>query len=169
MPSPLYDGPDRRRTVQDRFEEAVELASMRAAQRVAHIHRWRLVRWTFLAALVSALAAMLILWLVWIDPGERDFARKNAIYDCQLFRNNANIMADFVKTDASLRRREEALSKRAEILQGYQKIFGKKQLKDAIAASHKIDADAIKHWINVDVKQLESNGGIDCSKHLSNG
>jgi predicted membrane metal-binding protein len=163
---PLYDGPDRRRGVQDHFETAVEIAASRAAQRVARMHRMRLVRWTFLAALLTALATVLILWFAWLKPQENSFSKANAIYDCRLFKENADTMADFVATDATLRAREASLAKRQQVITKENQIFGKTLFGKLLKIEATVNQNAISHWRNYDIPRLRGNSSLNCVKKL---
>lgn len=165
--SPLYDGPDRRKTVQDRFEEAVEQASTRAAQKVSGIQYGRTVRATFLATFFASLTIMVFVWFAILKPQEEDFSKKNSIYDCVLFQNTASYIGDFVQKDVKLRKytaKQNPVT--AKLINDLKKVIPVKDLNASVSASNAQINQTIKAWQSDANKIKNLVSTADCIKKL---
>jgi uncharacterized membrane protein YukC len=173
-PAPLYDGPDRRDpnrpgTIEDRFEAAVEVASARAAQKVARIHRVRLVKWVSIATMAISLAIMLLLWFAFLKPQEERFITRSTVYNCQQFHQVAALMSDFVMSDRNLRLYQGTKDPvQAKFIDDLNKsnIIPSKDMKAYLADSRRNQDKTLNRWLD-DARKLNSIAGGDCIRTLS--
>lgn len=161
-----YQGPERRHnmTTRARFDAAVEEAAARAAQRVAAIHRRRLVVQSFLAALIISASVALIVGFI-IGANERSFARQNAEYDCNLFTQAATAMGNFVQSDANLRSKQSKAGFGKKLVADIEKVIPAADLAQLAITQQRQNNQAVSLWNN-DARTLLSLGGTDCIKHL---
>jgi tRNA nucleotidyltransferase/poly(A) polymerase len=146
----------------------VEDAAAVAAQRVAAIHRRRLVFHTFLAALVAA--CIVTLPIVLIANHQRAVAAtQNARYNCTQWRAAALVLRDFINSDARLRQRQQHYAQRAQVIVAFEKILTPKLLRDLTARSQRLDSQAQAYWHRQLVPRLEALADVNCHALLTTG
>lgn len=157
-----YDGRERRSPTFDLVEQAAAVA----AQRIARLHRRRLVVWSFLAAMVAALAIAVPVTIK-LNHDRGVIATDNARFNCQQWHEGSTVLRLFVESDAKLRRDQQSMANRVEILTGFNKLFGKRVVRQLIAESARLDRDAQSYWLTSLVPRLEILATVNCSAVLT--
>lgn len=176
-----YDGPDRRLGDRRAGGDSVSLVGLAqevgeiAAQKVARIHRRRLVTQSFLAGLVAA-AAIAIPVTVIVNANRAHDARRFAVFNCG--RTNAltdvaksfrSVFEGFISSDAKLREEQRNFQHRAQVEQALHKIIAPKVLRDIEAQSLAQDRATTAYWRDHLLPQLHRAErtlnhihGLDC-------
>lgn len=157
------------------FERAVADAAAIAAQRVARIHRVRLVTQSFLAALAVSCAVALVVGLVFkgeIESSNRTAnaqialaSRNNAIGNCQLVKGLTDQMSNFVDTDAALRHGQAQLTS-GHVNHVFSHLFGASEFARLEHRSQWLDWWTTHHWTAVIVPHLRQIGGENCQRRV---
>lgn len=149
----------------DVFDRAVANAATIATQNVSRIHRRRLVTQTAIATFVICIGIALILAFALkgaADSQSRSFALDN----CHLVTQLATPLANFVKSDATLRQKQASLGAHGVIGRKFSQLFGTKNFLQAERQSAKLNSATTAYWDNAVVPQLRSVAGANCQLRL---
>jgi hypothetical protein len=162
-----YIGPERRIDLAGRtaFDRAVTIAVEQATQNVSAIHRVRLVTQAFAAAFVVAAAIAIAVVLV-TQHDESENARHEALVNCQLVRAMSNSVADFVRSDAELRRKQQNLAVTKRLLESLAKLIPVGLLSQSTQEANAIQVQITNRWL-ADAKALDGIAGLDCPEKIS--
>lgn len=146
-------------------EAVVERAAEAAAQRVAAIHRRRLVRWSFIAALIAALVVSVPLVLV-TNHQRAATARANAVFVCENSKEYLAVFQAFLKSDAHLRQSQQHYAERAKVLKAFSKLLEPKLLRKLEARSDTIELHATRFWTTRLIPRLARLSALNCQASL---
>lgn len=128
------------------FDRAVAEAAQIATQRVAAIHRVRLVTQAFLAAVVVSSSLALLLAFVF-KAQIADENQRRAVANCRLIQSLERPLGDFVRTDADLRA-----------------ALGLHALTGVDARSALLNAQTTDYWLTSVVPRLNAISAVECSR-----
>jgi hypothetical protein len=158
-----YQGPERRRQPGDvAFERAVETAAANAAQRVARIHRVRLVTQAGLASFTAAALIMFGIGQLYRDEARQDsvsFSRSN----CRLVKTLARVTDDFIETDASLRTVQAKSAISARLIKDFAKTIPQRDLAASVNESNFDNTWTVNRWRRIDERELNGLVATNCS------
>lgn len=156
-----YDGPERRMAPRGPLEELVTKAARIAAQDVAQIHRRRLVRQTFVAALVAACVVSLPV-VLYVGHQRAVDSRANSVFNCQRSGDIADVFGAFLRSDAKLRDQQRHYDHRADVEAAFGKLIGPKIIREIQARSERLDRETTTYWTDVLLPRLRRAVDEDC-------
>lgn len=162
-----YEGDERRGgddRLRQRFQEAIAAAAEQAAQKVAAIHRRRLVFQTFLAALATSAIIGVGLTLA-INSSQRSAAQTDVLYTCRLLTRISSDLSGFVGSDATLRLKQARSAVTARLLSDLERVIPVHDLQAASRQSNSRSVATALAWKKISA-DLATLGATDCVKHL---
>lgn len=143
------------------FNEAVAQAAELATQRVAAVHRVRLVTQAFLAALVVSVSVAII--LAFVFKGELQTQAKHAaVANCRLIQAMEKPLSDFVRSDAQLRIQQAKVA--PEVQRALARVLGQHVLTRAEARSARIGTETTGYWLTSVAPRLDAIATVECSR-----
>lgn len=146
----------------------VQRAAAIAAQRVAAIHRRRLVTQTFLVALFAAAAVSLPVALIANHQRATDSAA-NSQYNCGLLTEVGDVLHDFIQSDARLRFKQQHYAERGRVIAGFERIIPSKVLRRLLKRSERLDASTQAYWRDDLLPRITELADINCKAVLTTG
>lgn len=138
-------------------EEQLAGLAFRAAERVARIHRLRLVASVFLATLgVSCVVAFLVGSAVAHD------AKTRSKETCAVLKDVTTVMTQFVTSDAKLRTASGALYDTKRIKASLLRLAGTPDLGPALVAQAKLSSQYASYWATL-VPKLRADAKQNCT------
>jgi hypothetical protein len=177
---PPYDkpGPERRRVDigpvdgeerRDATLVLVEKAAEVAAQKVAAIHRRRLVRHTFLAALIAALLITLPTVLI-VSHSNNSASIARGKFNCRLWNKGAGVLQDLIQSGVKRRQADaKLLVKYPQITQEYSKIFGPKLVQTFFAEQGGYDTRQETYFATRLLPRIRALADVNCSSAITRG
>lgn len=166
---PTEPSPSERRIEEldrEAFERAVIAATKAATQEVAKIHRVRLVTQSAIASFLTALAVAAVIALV-LGHNQKQADFNHSLSNCRLVKQLSQPLADFVASDADLRKQETQIAlKDRKYAAAINKLFGKSEVAKLEAQGAKIDQKAVNYWNASVVTRLEAVAGANCVARL---
>lgn len=145
----------------------VESAAQIAAQKVARVHRRRLVVWAFLAAMAAALIVALPTTVI-LNQHRAQQAAENSRFNCRQWQEAASVLERLVTSLIKRRADDRALAQKyPSLIQEYHRIFGRQLVTTLLREQAVADARQQKYLRTRLVPRLDALSEINCREALT--
>lgn len=133
-----------------------------AGHQVGRLHRYRIARWSFGAAVLATIVVGLPIGIV-IHNNTASSARKSALYDCRLNQLLAGDISNFVTSDAQLRVAQSRLAVTGPLLHDLEHVIPVGDLEAAASASTALSIKYAHKWTTLYLPPLQHLVTVDCA------
>lgn len=127
----------------------------------------RLVRWTFLASVITSLLIMTPVVLVTSAARNRASVERSE-FNCLLWTQGAGVVRDLVRSNAKRRRADgDLLAKYPEITLEYQRIFGPKLVRTFFAEQGGLDARQELYFTTKLLPRIQALADVNCDRAIT--